>query len=93
MRGDESKFKYADLLNDEVFKLYNMDQDTRDKVLENMTTERDLRNQMIYAREEGREEGHVEEREKNARNLRGLGVDLEIIAKATGLTVEEIQNL
>ena len=74
-----------------------MDQDTRDKVLENMTTERDLRNQMTYAREEGRvegrEEGHVEERAKNAKNLRDLGVDPEIIAKATGLTVEEIHNL
>ena len=77
----------------DVTELYNMNQDTRDKVLENMTTERDLRNQMTYAREEGREEGHVEERAKNARNLRDLGVDLEIIAKATGLTVEEIQNL
>lgn len=81
----------------DVTELYNMDQDTRDKVLENMTTERDLRNQMTYAREEGRvegrEEGHVEERAKNAKNLRDLGVDPEIIAKATGLTVEEIQNL
>ena len=85
----------------DVTELYNMDQDTRDKVLENMTTERDLRNQMTYAREEGlaegrvegREEGHVEERAKNAKNLRDLGVDPEIIAKATGLTVEEIRNL
>ena len=68
----------------DVTELYNMDQDTRDKVLENMTTERDLRNQMTYAREEG----HVEERAKNAKNLRDLGVDPEIIAKATGLTVE-----
>ena len=73
----------------DVTELYNMDQDTRDKVLENMTTERDLRNQMTYAREEG----HVEERAKNAKNLRDLGVDPEIIAKATGLTVEEIHNL
>ena len=85
----------------DVTELYNMDQDTRDKVLANMTTERDLRNQMTYAREEGlaegrvegREEGHVEERAKNAKNLRDLGVDPEIIAKATGLTVEEIRNL
>ena len=37
----------------DVTELYNMDQDTRDKVLDNMTTERDLKNQMIYAREEG----------------------------------------
>ena len=73
----------------DVTELYNMDQNTRDKVLDNMTTERDLRNQMIYAREEGQ----VEERAKNAKSLRDLGVDVEIIAKATGLSVEEIQNL
>ena len=42
---------------------------------------------------EGREEGHAEERVKNARNLRDLGVDLELIATATGLSVDEIQNL
>ncbi len=41
----------------------------------------------------GHAEGQTEEREKNARNLRELGVDLEIIAKATGLTIEEIRNL
>ena len=73
----------------DVTELYNMDQNTRDKVLDNMTTERDLRNQMIYAREEGQ----VEERAKNAKSLRDLGVDVEIIAKATGLSVEEIQSL
>ena len=44
-------------------------------------------------RAEGREEGHAEERVKNARNLRDLGVDLELIATATGLSVDEIQNL
>ena len=42
---------------------------------------------------EGREEGQNEERSKNARNLRELGVDLEIISKATGLTADEIISL
>ena len=75
-------FKYADLLNDDVFKLVfgrestkdvmieflnqvipdrkifevseliNMDEVTRSKVIDKMTTERDLRNQMEYALEE-----------------------------------------
>jgi len=48
--------------------LYNMDQQTRDKVLHKMTTERDLRNQIAYARkvaiEEGRAEGRAEGREE-----------------------------
>ena len=45
-----------------------MDRNTRDKVTHKMTTERDLRNQMAYARkeaiEEGREEGLAEGRAK-----------------------------
>ena len=41
----------------EVSELYNMDEYTRDKVLNKMTTERDLRNQMAYARQEAIKEG------------------------------------
>ena len=42
---------------------------------------------------EGRAEGELAEREKNARNLKELGVDTSIIAQATGLTIQEIENL
>ena len=105
----------------EVSELYNMDKSTRDKVLEKMTTERDLRNQMAYARkvaiEEGHAEGHAEGRAEgraeglaeghaeglaegirtanlqNAVKLKQLGVALEIISQATGLSIEEIENL
>lgn len=45
-----------------VTELYNMDQQTRDKVLDKMTTERDLRNQMAWARQEAIEEGLAEGR-------------------------------
>ena len=44
-------------------------------------------------REEGRAEGRAEEKIETARNFKQLGVDLETIAKATGLSVEEIKNL
>ena len=72
----------------DVTELYNMDQETRDKVLDNMTTERDLKNQMIYAREEGREEGRVEGREEGReegialaiKNMADSGLDAEQIA-------------
>ena len=69
--------------------LYNMDKETRKNVLKNMTTERDLRNQMEYARQEAIAEGRAED----ARNLLALGVDPEIISKATGISIEELQNL
>ena len=78
----QGEFKYADLLDDDVFKLVfgresskdvmieflnqvipdrkifevseliNMDEVTRSKVIDKMTTERDLRNQMEYALQE-----------------------------------------
>ena len=44
-------------------------------------------------RVEGRAEGRAEERLSNARNLKQLGVSPEIIAKATGLSLEEIAGL
>jgi predicted transposase/invertase (TIGR01784 family) len=58
-----------EVLTHEVFKkmfdiseLLNMDEDTRSKVLIKMTTERDLRNQMAYAKKEAIEEGLAEGR-------------------------------
>ena len=85
----------------EVSELYNMDKNTRDKVLGKMTTERDLINQMEYARqeaikeglaegrEEGRAEGRAEERADNIRKMMAAGIPAETIAAALGITVEE----
>ena len=93
----------------EASELYNMDKITRDKVLHKMTTERDLRNQMAYARKEaiaeglaegraeglaeGRAEGLAEATMQIARNMRSMELDVEVIAKVTGLTVGEIEKL
>ena len=41
----------------------------------------------------GREEGREEERIKNVRKLKELGVSSDIIAQATGLSEEEIKTL
>lgn len=66
-----------------------------------MTTEMDRKN-ILYTRElrgyerghrEGREEGREEERAKNAKSLMQLGVPVETIVQATGLTEEEIAAL
>ena len=50
---------------------------------------RDYHNVMATARQEGREEAILQ----NARNLKQLGVSMTIIAQATGLSEEEIQQL
>ena len=121
----------------EVTELCNMDKSTFDKVLHKMTTERDLRNQMAYAKKvaieegraeglaeglaegraeglaEGRAEGLAEGRAEGmaqglaqgmaqgleegklliAKNMLSMEIDVEIISKATGLTIEEVKKL
>ena len=50
-----------------------------------MTTERDIRNQIRYAEKKGKLE--------MARKLKELGVDIATIAKSSGLTEEQIKAL
>ena len=73
----------------DVTELYNMDQETRDKVLDNMTTERDLKNQMIYAREEGREEGIA----LAIKNMADSGLDAEQIAEIMKMPLADVQAM
>ena len=66
-----------------------------------MTTARDTHNQIEYAKETGLEEGLAKGREEGreernlevAINLLQLGTPCEIVAKATGLSVEEVLKL
>jgi predicted transposase/invertase (TIGR01784 family) len=62
-----------------------------------MITERDWENIKSTARregrEEGREDGRAEERLAVAKNLKSLGISFADIAKATGLTIGEIEEL
>ena len=89
----------------EVSELYNMDQETRDKVIHKMTTERDLRNQMAYARQEaieeglaegraeGRAEGALDRAMKTAKEMLADGMPIDKICKYTELSVEQIEAL
>ena len=54
-----------------ITELYNMDEETRLKILDSMTTERDLKNQFAYARKEGRALGIAEGRAEG----RALGIE------------------
>ena len=44
-------------------------------------------------KKEGKQEGKKEEKQENAKNLLLLGVPIEIIAKAIGLSEEDIKKL
>ena len=70
-----------------------------------MTTARDTHNQIEYAKEtgleeglakgraEGRAEGRADAKQQIAINLIQLGTPCEIVAKATGLSLEEVAKL
>ena len=47
----------------------------------------------IKGRDEGREEGRTEERQENARKMKSLGISADVIAKVTGLSIEEQAEL
>ena len=76
----------------EASELYNMDKITRDKVLHKMTTERDLRNQMAYARKEAIAEGLAEGRAEGLAEGRAEGLaEGRAEGRAEGLTEATMQ--
>lgn len=81
---------------DKIFKVsefLEMDEETRAKILDNMTTERDLRNQFAYARKEGHALGRAEGRAEVAHRMLKAGMDIQQIAEFTQLSIEEIEAL
>lgn len=78
-----------------------MDSAIRQKVIEKMTTERDLKNQMDWARKEaieeglaeGRAEGINETRLEIAKRMLNKGMPEEEVADLTALTLEELRSL
>jgi len=88
-----------------VSEFIKMDEETRKKILGNMTTERDLRNQFAYARKEGlalgleegraegRAEGKAEGKAEVATRMLDAGMEVSLIAQLTQLSVEEIEAL
>lgn len=72
------------LANDkEVLRLYNMRE----------MAQIDYNSGMKKARDEGKAEGKAEAKTETARNLLEMNMTHEQIAKATGLTLEEINSL
>ena len=58
-----------------------------------MTTERDIHNQIEYARKEGIEKGREEERRLIAQKCKAEGMSIEMIIRLSGLTEQEILSL
>ena len=57
------------------------------------TTQRDIRNQMQYEREQGIKQGSLNEKLRIAKSCKNCGIALEQIAQCTGLSTEEVLAL
>ena len=89
----------------DVAELAQLDDEDRIKYIKAMNTERDTYNQIEYARETGREEGHKVGKEEGraegakqksfdiAKRMLEKGIDIETISELTGLTAEEVSML
>lgn len=87
-------------LKQEIFKLlFNSAElaiftaDERAKYQLDMTTERDIKNQIEFARDEGRVEGRVEGIRLSALNMLKDNLPVDTICRYTGLSEEEVEAL
>ena len=77
----------------ESAEITNFAPEEKSKYEKDMTTERDIRNYISYARLEGREEGEAASRREIAKALLEKGIDKAIIASCTGLSEDDIEKL
>ena len=81
----------------ESAEITNFAPEEKSKYEKDMTTERDIRNYISYARLEGREEGRAEGEAVSKREIAKAflekGIDKAIIASCTGLSEDEIEKL
>ena len=61
--------------------------------IDNMNTERDIRNQIQFAADKGREEGIEKATLLMASKLKAMGVPIDTIIESSGLTREEVEKL
>jgi predicted transposase/invertase (TIGR01784 family) len=73
----------------EAMEVFSKDEKARYEYEKRLEYSRVQRGLMKYERQQGREEAKVED----ARNLKLLGVPIEVIAKATGLSTDTIEGL
>ena len=82
-------FKACEIAGFTEDKLINYEQEMYDERRLNS----ELRSARNLGRDEGRAEGREEAKQEDARRLKELGVGVDIISQATGLSVETIESL
>ena len=88
----EFKGEVFDLLFDSA-EIANFTPSEKNKYENDMTTERDIRNQIRFAEKKGMEKGMEKERQAIARQMLADSFPAETVAKYTGLTTEALAKL
>ena len=73
--------------------IVNFAEDEKSEYIKDMTTERDIANQMKTAEDKGREAGRAAGVVNVARQLLNMGATVAYVSEATGLPEQKIQNL
>ena len=88
-----------------VTEIASLPKEEQIKYIKEMTTERDIRNQIVYARDMGREEGlaegeargeakgRAEGKAETALAMLANGLDIALVSKCTGLSEQQIREL
>lgn len=84
-----------------VTEIESLPKEEQIKYIKEMTTERDIRNQIVYARDMGREEGlaegeargRAEGKAEDALSMLANGLDIALVSKCTGLSQQQIREL
>ena len=93
---EDRPMKLQERIFEQLFKaaeIAKMRPEDRDKYESDLKKYRDYYGTLGTAKEEGREEGREEERYAIAKNFKQAGTPIDLIATATGLSVEEIEKL
>lgn len=87
LKGDviEKAFEKAEFIN--------LPKAEQDKYHKNLKVYRDLINSLDTAHEQGKIEGKIEEKIEIAKNLMAANMPIDFISQATGLSVEEVEEL
>ena len=77
----------------ELCRVSNLSKEEWDDYEAELKAERIRNAELKSSRDEGRNEGRVEEKFEIARNMKAKGLEISVISEITGLTLEEINNL
>ena len=80
-----------------VTEIESLPKEERIKYIKDMTTDRDIRNQLVYARDmgiaEGKARGKVEGKAETAQAMLANGLGIDLVCRCTGLSEDQVRKI